>query len=389
MRRFYLGFILSLVLLLGSCNQPYTELEAQAGSWQLLSPAIGNINNALGSVPSMALNSTGNPGVAYYNPGYPFSPPSFVYHDGTAWIGTSNLDFNQYNINHWIGGIDVAFDTQNRPVVAFTKWFAGVGGFVYVKRWNATTGNWKQYDAIRLDEYPGKIQLAMANNLPIIAFTEFHSGFLHVRRPSCSTCSSWISYGEPESGIGNFSLALDKTKNPIIAYGQTGVGMIVKKWDSIQEQWIFLANPLTVNAYSPIMDTDTNGHPVVVWQESNFIYAKRWNGSTWQSIGNVITDNAIGTSSNIPALALDNEGNPYVLWQGTGNALYVKHWKAAENRWRFVGPNPISNVSGYKVGNIATIAWRNNSLVATWRRAPITIGNISYSGGIFSKRYVP
>ena len=387
MRGVWLTLALSLILVLSSCNTSYSDLESQAGSWQFLGLPQGNTLDALGPIPSMALNSLGNPGIAYYNPSGPFSPPSFAYHDGTAWIGNSNLDFRNYNVNHSIRGIDVAFDLQDRPVVAFTKWFAGIGGFVYVKRLNAATGRWKEHDVISLSGYPDKIQLKMANNIPIIAFTSGNVSTLEVKRLSCTTCTSWISYGEPESGINSFSLALDKTKNPVLAYGKSGVGMIVKKWDSIQGQWIFLANPL--NAYAPAMDTDTNGHPVVVWRESNFIYTKRWNGSTWQSIGNVVTDNAVGTSSYIPSLTLDNEGNPYVLWQGAGNALYVKHWKAAENRWRFVGPNPISNVSGYKVGNSATIAWRNNSLVATWRRAPITLGNISYSGGIFSKRYIP
>jgi hypothetical protein len=385
-------FLLSLVFILTSCNQSHNDLESQAGSWQFLSPAVVNIGIPRSLIPSMALNSSGNPGIAYYNLGSPYSPPSFAYYDGTAWVGVNNLDYKNYSANNWIRGIDIAFDNQNRPVVAFTKWVAGVGGFVYVKRWSATTGNWKEYDVISLD-HPNAIKLKLANNLPVIAYTRVHNGSstLEVKRLSCITCTNWVSYGEPESGITSFSLALDKSKNPVLAYSKFGAGMIVKKWDSIQGQWVFLANPLTVISYAPAMDTDTNGHPVVVWQESNFIYAKRWNGNSWQSIGGAVTDNAIGTSSYIPALTLDNEGNPYVLWQGTGNALYVKHWKAAENRWRFVGPNPISNVSGYKVGNIPTIAWRNNSLVVTWRRERFYdyIADVYYQGGIFTKRYVP
>ena len=393
MHRWYVGFLTALMLLLISCNQSYSELEAQAGSWQLLGLPQGNTLDALGPIPSMALNSLGNPGIAYYNPSGPFSPPSFAYHDGTAWIGNSNLDFRNYNVYHSIGGIDVAFDTQNRPVVAFTKWFAGIGGFVYVKRLNAATGRWKEYEVIGgLTQYPDKIKIKLSNNLPVIAYTTFSggNGTLHVKRLSCTTCFSWVSLGTPESSNGTFSLDLDNLKNPVIANNNQ-----VKKWDNTQAQWVLVGSALPSTLGGIItMNVNAQGNPIVVLQKPNSltnystdVYARRWDGSAWQPLGNIVTNNARVYAVN---MTLDGEGNPYVIWQNEYDlALYVKHWKAPENRWRFVGPNPISNVSGYKVGNIPTIAWRNNSLVATWRRAYLNLGGISYSGGIFSKRYIP
>ena len=76
-------------------------------------------------------------------------------------------------------------------------------------------------------------------------------------------------------------------------------------------------------------------------------------------------------------MILDGEGNPYVIWTNEMNkSLYVKHWKALENRWRYVGPNPISNVSGKLQLNIPQIDWKNNNLVNSWERPRIIIGII-------------
>ena len=49
MHRWYIGFLLALMLFLASCSQSYSELETQAGSWQLLVPAKGNHRQAFGS----------------------------------------------------------------------------------------------------------------------------------------------------------------------------------------------------------------------------------------------------------------------------------------------------------------------------------------------------
>ncbi len=87
-------------------------------------------------------------------------------------------------------------------------------------------------------------------------------------------------------------------------------------------------------AKPPVITTDALGNFVVVWSEynrihtteSSYIYAKHWANSSWQSLGNFVTDNARTFALD---LALDNEGNPYVIWQNDiDKAIYVKHWKA-------------------------------------------------------------
>ena len=89
-------------------------------------------------------------------------------------------------------------------------------------------------------------------------------------------------------------------------------------------------------------------------------------------------------------MTLDNANNPHIIWQNDVNkALYVKYWNPAQSKWLFAGPNPISYLSGSKVGSNPSIDWRNNSLVASWRRPSLYINGFYYNGKIVTKRYIP
>jgi hypothetical protein len=343
----------------------------------------------------MVLNSLGNPGYAFYT-----SYASFSSFDGTNWAGTGFASGNLGMSS--IGGVDAAFDTLDRPVMAYTQWVNGVGGFVYVKRWNDTTGVWGTIASLSLgNTYPYQIQMELATNTrPIIAYQTGHGGStVHVRGRNGS---SWIDYGTPEEGAYAFSLALDNTKQPVLAYEKSGNGVqvLVKKW-STTSGWLPLGGALNFSssgAKPPVVKTDINGNPVVAWQESyfnpsnpdcecNYIYVKRWNGMSWQRIGGTVTNNARQYEMD---MTLDGAGNPYVIWQNNINkALYVRYWNTTESRWLLEGPNPISIVSGSRVGTNPSIAWRNNTLVASWRQPSFVINGISYNGKIQSKRFIP
>ena len=337
----------------------------------------------------MALNSLGNPGIAYHKGS--ISPAGFYYYDGTQWLGTGTLVNPSGAVYSSITDIDIVFDSLDRPVVAYSESRGALGGFIYVRRWNASTGLWGTLASINLGNvHPYRVELELVNNRPIVAYQTATNGSNFVVQVKGWNGSSWIDYGSPDSGY-TFSLTLDKTKKPVLAY-QSVAGLLVKRWDGTQ--WLPLGSALDVanTATNPIAATDANNNPVVAWLEPNteygyYIYVKRWNGSNWQQLGTFLSD--IARPYHLD-LTLDGEGNPFVIWQSNlDKAIYVKHWKALENKWRFVGPNPISNLQGSKTGHFPSIDWRNNSLVATWRRPSLYINGFYYDGKIVTKRYIP
>ena len=298
MRRFYLGFILCLVFLLGACNQPYYDLETQASSWQIVGPAVSNsLGNYEPPMHRMVLNSLGNPGYAFYT-----SYASFASYDGTNWVGTSFASSSAGASA--IGGVDATFDTLDRPVLAYTQWIDGIGGFIYVKRWNATTGVWGTIASLSLgNTYPYQIKMELASNTrPIIAYQTGPGGStVQVKGWNGAT---WTDYGNPEESAYAFSLALDKTKQPILAYEKSGTGIqvLVKKW-STTSGWLPLGGPLNFSASGskpPVVETDTHGNPVVAWSEynhlvtteSSYVYVKSWNGIAGSVLGVQFTNNA-------------------------------------------------------------------------------------------------
>jgi hypothetical protein len=332
MHRWYIGFLLSLMLLLASCNQSSSDLEAQAGSWQLLVPAKGTQGNFPSPIHSMAIDSVGNPGYIYYRSGFPYNPPGFVYSSNGSWVGgTIELLPQDINPNNWIGyrDIDITFDSQNRPVVAYGKWVAGVGVYIYVKRWNPATGNWRTFDPIPLSDYPNGINLEIANSIAIVAYMD--AGELRVKRQSCHITCSWVNYPAFNENIRDFSLALDNFNRPIIAYTtwiNSELHVFVKKLST--PGWETLGTALNIpnqSAYGPHIITDSNGNPVVLFaqvnqiytDQSSYLYIKRWNGTTqsWQQLGNYITDNSAGYWGR--DIVLDASGNPYVIWKNEVN----------------------------------------------------------------------
>ncbi len=204
-----LALLLGLVFILASCNTTsFSELESQAGSWQLLGPVQGSQGAFPPPSVRISLNSLGNPGAAYYS-----SYASFNYYDGTQWYGTNNLDPITSGFTS-IGGMDIVFDTLDRPVVAYSQWLGGAGGgFIYVKRFNSSTGNWRTLASLSLGSvYPYRVELELVNNLqPIIAYQTGPGG--STVQVKGWNGSSWIDYGGPEYSSYSFSLTLDKTKN--------------------------------------------------------------------------------------------------------------------------------------------------------------------------------
>ena len=107
---------------------------------------------------------------------------------------------------------------------------------------------------------------------------------------------------------------------------------------------------LASEAVSPTLDLDPEGRPLVAWAEAEVpsdplellvfrIYARRWDGSVWQTLGGTLNVDADATASD-PSLAVGHNGTPYLAWQecavrAPDCSVHVKSWDG--DRWHQLG----------------------------------------------------
>jgi hypothetical protein len=409
MKRVFI-FAVGLIVCLTACNvstapvlpSPGTPLEGQASDWQRVGGAV-----AIGDVvPKLALDQAANPYVAWYEVAIP-SQAFVKTWNGSVWMrlgGKLNVNPDSYIVD-----LAIAIDSSNRPVVAWSEFNRAVGqNYVYVKRWTGTT--WTRVGTTLATSYSFYVKLALVADQPLIAFDNDDPSISSTRSVFVKRWngSQWQDYGGVAAKVVTFSLALSTTQDPVLAYEQYSnntLSVNVKRWQN--GTWTPLGTALNIRADSstkpPLIAIGSNNLPVVVWSEyTNFdsdavtLYAKRWNGSSWSSLGSTISSQADEYSAN---LTLDSTNAPVVTWTQDYNtspttyvdrALYVSRWKSTSNTWGAVGTNPMSSAGGY-AGNVfsPSVAFANNTLTATWLRMSAVINGAIYRGGIFVKRITP
>lgn len=230
---------------------------------------------------------------------------------------------------------DMMLNTRDYPVVAWEE-----EGQIFVKRWTGLS--WRQLgDALNVDPANAASSPALVLNSggrPIVTWSE--SIELEGDTDPAIVAKgwdgdSWVSYGAVASGSElhvNPDIALDAAGNPIISWSwqkQVGTQVYVKRWDG--EVWQQLGDTLNLNPGAlgdPVsapfssLATDSEGNPIVAWQEDGEVYVKQWDGDDWQQVGE-----SLGTGSR-PALVLDNADNPVVALSTDGDVV-VYHWDGA------------------------------------------------------------
>jgi hypothetical protein len=136
----------------------------------------------------------------------------------------------------------------------------------------------------------------------------------------------------------NPSLAVANGQAFVVWNESNGQNMMVyaKYWDGAtwqQAGGVLNLNP-TADAHGPMVCL-ANGSAYVAWQEwdgaAYQIYVKQWNGSNWQPLGGALNINA-GQSAWSPKITC-LQGVPYVAWHesnGPMNQIYVKHWTGSQ-----------------------------------------------------------
>jgi hypothetical protein len=355
MKQFIVAFSFTCLFLAGCSlqpqplDQPATALEPQATGWKFVGSNPLNVNtNSSADSPSQALDSSGNPVVSWSE----YDGISYNIYvkrwNGTSWLQLwTKLDVY---LNRDAKFPSLALDNSGNPVVAWQE-DNGLGiPNIFVKRWNGT--NWVQLGSFlnidnHQDAYNPSLALDSSGN-PTVSWSEFDgtSRNIYVKRWNGS---SWVQLGtfldaNTNQNAHNPSLALNSSGNPMVSWVEsdgTSWNIYVKRWTGTS--WIKLGTFLDANtnqlAHHPSLALDSAGKPVVSWEEyggtSWNIYVKRWNGTSWVQLGTSLDVNTNKNATD-PSLALDSSGNPTVSWfEDDGTAplpvlttynLYVKRW---------------------------------------------------------------
>jgi hypothetical protein len=180
--------------------------------------------------------------------------------------------------------------------------------------------------------------------------------------------------GNNTSG-GEPSMALDSSGYPVVSLIESN-RVYVKRWDG--SSWVQLGGFLDVItdrfSSNPKLALDSSGNPVVSWTEYHAIgyfsqSVKRWNGSSWvEYLSNTPLNRATTNNATEPALALDSTNNPYVAWVEVVNGsrnIYVKRWTGTA--WAWVGTSAALDIAiANYVGAPSLAIGSDNKPVIAW-----------------------
>jgi hypothetical protein len=292
-------------------------------SWIELGQSVASgISNLSGSVmPALALDSVGNPVVAW------LGPNGGAYLRG--WDGTAWAELAGSGSGKGIGAVgapsvssfdavtprpQLALDSQDRPTVL---WQAGD-----VKA------------PPRLRSYDGSTWRALGGSDDTLGL------FSAVALPSdgCSTIQD--QHLAP-------SLALDPSGRPLVAWSwerrqayrcdpawmPDTLATFVLAWKG--SSWSALAGSsippgIGQTSYPVALAVGAQGAPIVFGpQFSGPCSPVRYDGGMWQTLGNAAWPVKCGSGINNRALAVDSVGNPVVAWTTTAPEVYLLRWNGS------------------------------------------------------------
>lgn len=134
------GYLVTLVLLT-ACNAPASPapLEPQAGYWQQVGGVVskGRYNNNFYNFPSLASDGT-NHTVAFFERGIDLDIRVKTW-DGTNWIYVGNALSGSSATRSHAYDPSLALDNTGRPVVAWYEYDGQGTAHIYVQRFNGRT----------------------------------------------------------------------------------------------------------------------------------------------------------------------------------------------------------------------------------------------------------
>ncbi len=271
------------------------------------------------STPSLALDASGNPCIAWlgdegagsfgirlrlWNP----STAAWVELGGSDGLAGSGGLSGLITASVGTDKPSVAIDPMGRPVVAWTSAFAG-GVQVYLRRYNPTSGGW---DALGASATAGTGLSALA------------AGFDDAQDPQ---------------------VAFNSLGEPMVAWSSLGTGgareIFLRSFNPFTAAWDEFAGSGTADGLSgtaggisetPALKCNASGIPTVVWRETvgalEHIYARRLQSGVWVELaGSGSTTGISGALGDAieTALAIRTDGYPAAAWLGSTTG--TKHYR--------------------------------------------------------------
>ena len=280
-------------------------------TWEQLGGVVGFSGTSSSTNPAIALDAANQPFVAYGSG----ANTHVKRWSGTDWVQLGgSLTSTNYTVRQ-----DIAVNSQGQPVVSYQA-----GSEAYVKGWNGT--DWVQLgSSLRVNPFGSDGDTVIVldeDDRPVVAFVETLSdegSNVHVQSWNGT---GWVQLGPAlDINLTRAALvpdvALDLSWRPVVTWAEEGsnnqFGVYVKRWNGTS--WELLGSALNVNvsdsAYNPSVKINTQGQPVVVFEEGDGLVVKTWNGSTW--VQGSSTYSAGTGSPTTPAFVLDGD-TPVVTW---------------------------------------------------------------------------
>ena len=324
-----------------------------------------SITDRNSSSPCLVLDEDDNPIVAWSETGN-VNDPWDVYlrrWNGSAWIelggsatggGISDSSDHSFDVH-------LQLDNNGFPIVVWSESVYGGDGDIYLKKWNGTA--WVEIGGSATgggisntsgDSYSPCLAIDQSGNI-YVAWWDLGESEIYLKKWNGT---NWTEIGNSASngGISNAvntssypSLALSSDGSPFVCWQQKVGGsyeyeIYLRYWDG--DTWQELGNSANGGGISDtggdarISDLvlDNNDCPIVVWRDTSTdnheIYLRRWDGSSWiemagSASGGGISNNS-GYSGN-PAIVLDNNVNPIVVWYDTTSgdgAAYLRKYES-------------------------------------------------------------
>jgi hypothetical protein len=208
------------------------------------------------------------------------------------------------------------------------------------------------------------------------------------------------------------SLDLDRQGRAVVAWVEKTEGIYkayVRRWEG--SGWRRLGGTLNReaawNASYALVRVGPDNRPVVAWTEKNPVsqgkllgngklYAARWDGQSWQMLGDSPSNSPL-TTSDIPRMALDPQGNPYLQWSEmtpdfNGDSVYVERWTGRE--WQMVDNGSLStDISGSSRSRDIAVNSKGQAVLAwsvqLYKEGEGPLGFNVYAGTFNGKNWIP
>jgi len=318
-------------------------------------------NSSGESFPSLCLDTSGNPHIAWYDETSGNNEIYYLKWDGSAWVDVDGSGQESINISNNSGNSchpSLYLDTSGNPHIA---WYDDSSGNyeIYYFKWNGSA--WVDADGTGTESINisntgftslnPSLCLDTSGNPHIAWYEDWEIYYLKWNG------SAWVDAdgsGQESINISNNSgtsyspsLYLDGTGNPHIAWYDDTSGnaeIYYLKWNG--SAWVDAdgtgAESVKIShnsgsSGSPSLYLDTSGSPRIAWGDrtpGNYeIYYLKWNGSAWVDVDgsgqeSINISNNYGHSRR-PSLCLDTSGNPHIAWYdySSGNdEIYYLKW---------------------------------------------------------------